>query len=174
MSILIKAPFLDEFKKFVHEKTFVDDEKFPELVERIHSRIQFTEDCWFWTGNQNPKGYGLIFFKHSSFLAHRVMYTLHKGEIPEELVIDHLCRTRNCVNPSHLRTLSAVENTMIGEGPTAQNKRKKFCPRNHPYSGENVFPTCDGKGRRCRICTNSWNRKYYHDKKKELEKIQPN
>ena len=41
---------------------------------------------------------------------------------------------------------------------TSPNSKKIVCPKNHPYSGENLIN--DGGGRRCRICKNETARKY--------------
>ena len=43
-------------------------------------------------------------------LVHRVAYKLTVGKIPHGRYLDHLCRNRRCVNPSHLEPVTAQEN----------------------------------------------------------------
>lgn len=68
--------------------------------------------CNLWRGCTNSRGYGCFAFggKGKTVLAHRFAYELHVGPIPEGMTIDHLCRNRLCVCPSHLDPCSAEEN----------------------------------------------------------------
>ena len=43
-------------------------------------------------------------------LAHRLAYEMHVGPIPEGMDIDHTCGRRECIEPSHLRPLTPLEN----------------------------------------------------------------
>lgn len=59
--------------------------------------------CWLWLGNWTQNGYGAV--KHSGRWltgAHRLFYELHRGEIPDGLLVCHKCDTPVCVNPDHL------------------------------------------------------------------------
>jgi hypothetical protein len=67
--------------------------------------------CWLWTGHvRNSNKYGYFFHKGFYGLAHRYSYQLHKGEIPDGMVVMHSCDTRRCVNPAHLSLGSQLEN----------------------------------------------------------------
>ena len=46
--------------------------------------------------------------------AHRVYYERYRGPIPENMVIDHLCRNTACVNPDHMEVVTQTENIQRG------------------------------------------------------------
>lgn len=78
--------------------------------------------CWLWMGALAATGYGVIGLGARSEgvdLAHRVSYRLHCGEIPTGLDLDHLCRTRCCVNPDHLEPVTRRVNWERGMHPIA-------------------------------------------------------
>jgi hypothetical protein len=71
------------------------------LTELLDARTQKTPTCWLWIGNLGVTGYGYMSYQNVTYRAHRLAYMSANGPIPEGLVLDHLCRTRNCVNPDH-------------------------------------------------------------------------
>lgn len=110
------------------------------------------DECWPWKMHCNPGGYGRFStVRGKMFLAHRVAYALAIGEIPDGLVIDHLCRNRRCCNPSHMEPVTRVENTMRGEAPWARKKRQTMCVNGHPLAGDNLIVRRHGH-RGCREC----------------------
>lgn len=90
--------------------------------------------------------------KGTIIAAHVLSYQIHVGPKPEGLVLDHLCRTRGCVNPAHLEPVSNRENTLRGISPSAKAARLTHCYRGHPLSGENVLLLEGGRRRQCRAC----------------------
>lgn len=62
--------------------------------------------CWIWSGAIHSTGYGQIKWNGKSTVAHRVVYELVKGEIPQGLFLDHLCSVKLCVNPDHLEPVN--------------------------------------------------------------------
>lgn len=70
--------------------------------------------CWMWLKSRTAAGYGRIAMDGVEAYAHRVYYERAKGPIAEGLQIDHLCRNRACVNPTHLEPVPPVVNTRRG------------------------------------------------------------
>lgn len=71
--------------------------------------------CWIFHGTR-VNGYGTFWLDGKSVSAHRHSYTLTHGSIPEGMTLDHLCYTRNCVNPSHLDPVTISENVTRAHG----------------------------------------------------------
>lgn len=81
-------------------------------VERFWSLVTKTEGCWFWTGRVERTGYGRLNLTGGRrVLVHRFSYEMAAGPILHGLTIDHLCRERTCVNPSHMEVVTRAENT---------------------------------------------------------------
>lgn len=128
----------------------------PNLPDRIANKISINSvtGCWEWTACTTATGYGRVWNGERSDWAHRVVYKVFRGSIPEDKVLDHLCRTRHCVNPEHLEPVTDRENTIRGDCPDvtrARHRAKRFCKRDHPLFGENVYLSPNGR-RNCRKC----------------------
>ena len=115
-------------------------------------------------GHKNPQGYGVFpppaggaFSKY----AHRRAYQELVGEIPDERVLDHLCRVVACVNPAHLEPVEHHENVRRGLHGVLNPRGlvRSHCPRGHPYDERNAHQSTDGKVR-CRACNNEASRRY--------------
>ncbi len=76
----------------------------------------FESPCWIRRGHLNNKGYGSVSVAGKLMYAHRAMYEQEVGPIPEGLTIDHLCRVRSCMRPSHLEPVPMGENLRRGKG----------------------------------------------------------
>lgn len=113
--------------------------------------------CWLWSGCVNEHGYGLIGVHGRQSRAHRVLFEIFRGAVPDGLVLDHLCRVRCCVNPEHLEPVTNAENLRRGEGISATNARKTHCKHGHPFDEANTY-LWRGSVRVCRTC----NRQGYH------------
>lgn len=83
----------------------------PRLPANFWSKVRVNElGCWEWTAAKNSRGYGCFAINAKSQLAHRVSYIALVGPIAEGLQIDHLCRNKTCVRPTHLEPVSATVN----------------------------------------------------------------
>jgi len=106
---------------------------YTEQLEKIVSRFQPQENgCWYLGASNHPgvtkpdsKGYSntkIGWPNSKSIRVHKLSWLYYKGDIPEGMVIDHMCHNpstcvggvtcqhRRCVNPDHLQLITAPEN----------------------------------------------------------------
>jgi len=104
-----------------------------ELPDRIQSKImpEPNSGCWLWIAAL-WRGYARLGWQNrSSCLAHRIIYELFNGPVPIGLELDHLCKTRACVNPAHLEPVTRAENQK-------RALSKMMCKRGHILIGHNL------------------------------------
>lgn len=123
------------------------------LLTRALSKIEYmTDGCWRWTDCLHYSGYGRITVDGKVRYAHRVVYELLIGPIPDDLELDHLCRNRACVNPQHLEPVPHRENVIRGVHPLAQIHRSGYCKNGHPINVETRHVFADGSFGSCKLC----------------------
>jgi len=128
----------------------------PTTEERFWAKVEFN-DCWEWTGAKHPLGYGNFNAASHYISAHRFAYQVLVGDIPNRLVLDHLCRNTSCVNPDHLQPVLQSVNIRRGASPYAKKANARACVNGHPFSTSNTYLTKRGE-RKCRECTLKSNR----------------
>lgn len=114
-------------------------------------------DCWIYQGGTNSVGYGVIGRggkEGRHVYVHRSAYLFFIGEIPEGLVLDHLCRRRNCCNPWHLEPVTHRVNLLRGVGPSAVAAKATECVNGHPFDEANTYRNPRTGHRACRACRN--------------------
>ena len=124
--------------------------------------------CWEWQGRRDRDGYGISKGRGQTS-AHRLSWVLHRGSIPGGMTVDHLCRNRACVNPDHMELVTARENTLRSDAPTAQHARQTQCVNGHEFSEANTRIVVNSRGtaRYCRACVRG-NSSRYRARKAEL------
>jgi|SRR5882757_3124034 len=138
--------------------------------DRVMRRVERdeTSGCLLWLGYKQPKGYGIVGAsisrstgaKNRTALVHRVTWEHERGPIPEGLEVDHICRTRHCVEITHLQLLTPRANKDRADHSAriAALRAKTHCKRQHEFTAEN---TRWYKGRRqCKACFAFHARKY--------------
>jgi len=126
-------------------------------------KINQETDCWEWAGYAAGR-YGRFNLKSPKgwlpFQAHRVSWSIFKGELTPGLVLDHKCRNKICVNVDHLREVTdQVNTTQNSESFVAYNLYKTHCPQGHEYTIENTRVS-SRNGRYCLTCKREKIRSY--------------
>jgi len=122
--------------------------------------------CWEWIGKLNNAGYGQFSIRNTKTLAHRVVFYLNTSTLPD--CLDHLCRNRKCVNPSHLEAVTNKVNSLRGISVSTENARRTHCIRGHAFSKENTIIETNPFKRRCRACKETkWLRDKAHQQGKK-------
>ena len=125
--------------------------------------------CWLWMGKIRDDGY-VTFHDENGVNAqvHRWAYMHFIGEIPKGLELDHLCRIRHCVNPSHLEAVTGRVNKLRGNTLAGINAKKTHCSRGHEFSEKNTYRYKNH--RICRPCACIKSRRY-SQKRKQLKTL---
>src|SRR5580698_5257741 len=58
--------------------------------------------CWLWQRARNHYGHGQVWFDGRLHLAHRLVWALVIGDIPNSMYVLHKCDVPACCNPDHL------------------------------------------------------------------------
>ena len=125
------------------------------LLHEFNGRYTILDEgCWEWKGKTMKNGYGVWSGTYpGTHLAHRLMYELTIGD-PGNLTIDHLCRNRRCINPTHLEAVSIKLNNNRGFGN--QYKQTTHCIHGHEFTEDNTYVTPSTGARQCKACIRAY------------------
>lgn len=124
-------------------------------MDRFWQRVEVTGFCWNYIGWTDKNGYGRTRWSSGMVLTHRLAYEQLVGEIPDGLLLDHLCRNTSCVNPDHLEPVTSQVNTLRGFSVVTEHAKKTHCPYGHEYTSENTRLQTRPSGtvsRACKAC----------------------
>lgn len=88
--------------------------------------------CWLWMAAGNRHGYGRLGTAGRGsrrMLAHVISWTIHKGPVPEGMVVCHRCDVPWCVNPGHLFVATQADNLrdMFAKGRARPPRGERHC-----------------------------------------------
>lgn len=123
------------------------------------------DKCWLWARGLSSHGYAKISIGGVKYYVHRLMWEYANNEqIPESLVIDHLCMIKRCINPAHLEVVTNRENILRAPDSMAKiNALKTHCKQGHVFDKENTYQTVIQ--RHCKKCWQVQARRRYQRKK---------
>ncbi len=101
--------------------------------------------CELVTSRLDRDGYAF----HGGSRAHIVAYVQAHGLVPPGLVLDHLCRRRNCKAVHHLEPVTQSENELRKRW--SYRARRTKCPKGHDLRIHRVVVQPEG-GIVCREC----------------------
>ena len=115
------------------------------IISNIVWPLDVVRQCWGWGGFIEKTGYGRQTWQGKRWRAHRLVWEMYQGPIPNSMVLDHLCENKSCVNPHHLQVTTNAYNWQRISSDRAN------CPSGHP---RNTFGYLEGKSKtlRCRRC----------------------
>lgn len=104
------------------------------VIERVRDHVAMgPKGCWISTYSVANHGYAQVGWHDENgrwvTLCHRVIWIAEHGPIPDGMTVDHLCNTRRCFRPDHLRLLDNLQNARRTEGRDWELGR---CINGHP------------------------------------------
>jgi hypothetical protein len=133
------------------------------ILKKFESKYVITAaGCWEWQGKLSKFGYGNFYIRGKTFRAHRYSYSAFVEPVPSDLVVDHLCKNKCCVNPSHLESVTQYENIIRGNSVVVQYIGTDKCINGHVYTPDNTAMRKDTKFnvRKCLTCRRDYSREY--------------
>jgi hypothetical protein len=127
--------------------------------------------CWIWLRCKSKNGYGQVRINGKTQYAHRVSYLMVNDKIEDDLCLDHLCRNRSCVNPSHLEAVTPKINSERGILPN-----RTHCKNGHEFTADNIYikTNIKWKARQCRKCARAAVKKYNANNKEKVREYNRN
>ena len=111
--------------------------------------------CWVWQGAVFSTGYGRTSVTvNGTQVAHRALFIEANGPIPDDMVLDHLCRNTLCVNDWHLDPVTSQEN--LRRGGNSYALRDKCRNGLHDITKPDAWYVTPRSGKRvCAACRTS-------------------
>jgi hypothetical protein len=125
------------------------------IITAFLNMVRKTDSCWLWIGSTNGRGYGNFHHGGRTVRAHRFSFELFRHDISDELVIDHLCQNKICVNPDHL---DAVAQQVNVARYYASKSPKPICVNGHAMTLGDTY--LHSNRRHCKECKRESTRRW--------------
>lgn len=100
-------------------QTAIEQRDWLNLRQQIEARCEISaleeDPCWRWEGARTPNGYAFSGRGETRLFVHRLVSwadTGWPGELHRYPPVHHICGVRDCVNPQHVRPVTAVANAL--------------------------------------------------------------
>jgi hypothetical protein len=139
-----------------------------DIAERLLSRVVLEDEnfpengCWLWQDALTDRGYASFRIRRRTYNAHRWLYEWKYGSLPDDIQLDHLCRTRRCINWTHLEPLTQKQHSLRTPENSGWFTTPTRCKHGHELTPENIYTyrTSDGHTHQhCRTCRRERQRK---------------
>lgn len=123
------------------------------VVQRVMAKWTRNGDCWISDYSVGSHGYSQVGWvpdggpRSIMTLVHRVAWSSVNGPVPDDMTVDHICHTKRCVNPDHLRLLTNQDNASDNLAVRINSDTGRKCMYGHP----SVVRTSNGSTY-CREC----------------------
>lgn len=125
--------------------TAADDDR--TLEQRFMDNVWIVESgCWVWMGALYTQGYAAFYVMPGTRVrGHRWSYEHFVSPVPDGMVVDHRCRVRSCVNPSHLRPATFAQNARNRGGVSDTSSAFRNVHLDAKSGRWHVSVACDGE-----------------------------
>lgn len=128
------------------------------------SSVLLDNGCWEFRGgsrNGTRGQYRRISWDNKLLSVHRLAYEIWVGPIEYGKTVDHVCGLTTCINPRHLRVVSAGENVRAH-----WHEQRGLCRnKKHELSQSEVWVTHRGRpSRQCRFCYDEKMKRYVRER----------
>lgn len=139
-----------------------DEIRAAKALKRVEGKylVDAATGCWPWQGKLDKDGYPRQIKVGSRTDGTRRAVRVHRWlcietgiPLTPDLVPDHLCRNRACINPAHAEPVTRLVNHQRG-----LRAQRTHCKEGHAITGHNALKRAGGYS--CRICSNEYQRLY--------------
>jgi hypothetical protein len=103
-----------------------------EVFATVAKHVSQDGECWLWTGNVSPHGYGRIVLGGQLYYVHRLVRSVTDGSDYAGMHVHHVCGNKRCVRLAHLLAVTPERHRSEHKAET--------CPRGHSMADAYISP----------------------------------